>query len=82
MIRLRTTAIALSSALLTTRAGFCAAHRLICAKMVRGVVEAVRIMRNQPSETAAIMKAQFGAYDDKALRMAYDMMKAMIPDSL
>ena len=69
-----------SSMLFLARADFCAAHRPICEKMVRGVIEATRIIRNQPSETFAIMKARFGAYDDKALRAAYDMMKAMTPE--
>ncbi len=69
-----------SATLLLTRADFCAAHRSICEKMVRGVVEATRIIRNQPSETLAIMKARFGTYDDKVLRAAYDMVKAMTPD--
>ena len=66
--------------LLVTRADFCGAHRPICEKMVRGVVEAARIIRKQPSETLAIMKARYGAYDDKVLRAAYDMAKAMTPD--
>ena len=70
----------IAATLLLTRAGFCAAHRPICEKMVRGIVEATRIIRNQPSETLAIMKARFGTYDDKVLRAAYDMVKAMTPD--
>jgi len=70
----------LSSALLMTRAGFCAEQRSICEKMVHGVVEATRIIRNQPPETLAIMKARFGTYDDKVLRAAYDMAKTMTPD--
>ena len=69
-----------SSTLLLTRADFCAAHRSICEKMVRGVVEATRIIRHQPSEALAILKARFGAYDDKALSAAYDMLRAMTPD--
>ncbi len=69
-----------SSALLLTRADFCVAHRTICEKMVHGFVEATKIIRNQPTETLAIMKARFGTYDDKVLRAAYDMMKATTPD--
>ncbi len=70
----------LSSVLFVTRADFCAPHRTICEKMVRGVVEATRIIRTEPSQTIAIMKARFGTYDDKVLRAAYEMMKAMTPD--
>ena len=69
-----------ASALFVTRADFCAAHRSICEKMVRGIVEATRIIRNQPSETLAIMKARFGTYDDKVLRAAYEMIRATTPD--
>ena len=66
--------------LLVARADFCAAHRPICEKMVRGFVEAARIIRNQPAETLAIMKARYGSYDDKVLRAAYEMEKAMTPE--
>ncbi len=69
-----------SSALLLARADFCAPHRSICEKMVRGIVEATRMIRNQPTETLAIMKARFGTYDDKVLAAAYEMMKATTPD--
>jgi len=62
---------------LLTRADFCAAHRPICEKMVHGIVEATRIIRTQPSETLVMMKARFGAYDDKVLRADYEMVKAM-----
>ena len=70
----------ISSALLMTRADFCAPHRSVCAKMVQGFVAATRIVRTQPEETLAIMKARYGTYDDKVLNAAYEMVRAMTPD--
>ncbi len=69
-----------SSTLFLSRASFCAAQRPICEKMVQGVVDAVRIIRTQPAETLAILKARFPAYDEKVLNAAYEMVKAMTPD--
>jgi ABC-type nitrate/sulfonate/bicarbonate transport system substrate-binding protein len=69
-----------SAALLLTRAHYCDEHRSICAKMVEGVVAATRIIREQPKEALAVMKAHFGTYDDKVLEASYVMTKAMTPD--
>ncbi len=69
-----------SANVLLARAGFCAAQRSVCEKMVQGVVEATRIIRNQPAETLAIMKARFATYDEKVLSAAYEMVRAMTPD--
>ncbi len=66
-----------SAALLLARADFCAAHRSICTKMVHGVLAATKFIRAHPRETLAIMKAHFGAYDDKVLEASYEMVKAM-----
>jgi hypothetical protein len=48
--------------------------------MVAGVVAATRLIREQPKEALAVMKAHFGTYDDKVLEAAYDMTRAMTPD--
>jgi NitT/TauT family transport system substrate-binding protein len=70
-----------SSSLLLTRAQFCVEHRSICAKMVHGVVLAIRFIRDHPEESIAVMKARFGTYDDRVLAAAYAMVKAMTPAS-
>lgn len=69
-----------SASLLLTRADFCKANRPICEKMVHGVVEAIAIIRHQPEESLAIMKARFGSYDNKVLNAAYEMVRAMTPE--
>ncbi len=70
-----------SSSLLLARADFCATHQSICEKTVHGVVEAIQIIRHDQAATLAIMRARFPAYDDKVLLAAYEMVKAMTPDS-
>lgn len=69
-----------SSALFVARAGFCAQQRAICEKMMRGIAEATRIIRNEPAQALAVAKARFGNYDDKVLQAAYEMVRAMTPD--
>ncbi len=69
-----------SAALLLTRAGFCTTQRPVCDKMVHGIVEATNIIRTQPADTLAILKARFGTYDEKVLNAAYEMVKAMTPN--
>lgn len=68
-----------SSALLLAKASFCPAHRSICAKMVHGVVEASQFINDHPQETLAILKKNFGQYDDKVLEASYEALKAMTP---
>ena len=68
-----------SSALLLTRAEMCQEHRSICAKMVRGIVEATKFIHDHPKESLAIMKAHFGHYDAKVLEAAYPMIETLTP---
>ncbi len=63
-----------SSALLLAKASFCPAHRSIC-----GVVEAAQFIHDHPQETLAILKKNFGQYDDKVLEASYEALKAMTP---
>ncbi len=72
----------ISPTLLVTRPDYCPAHRSICEKMGRGIADAARMIRTQRTEILAIMKARFGAYDDKVLGAAYDMAKAITPESV
>ena len=60
--------------------GLLPGHGSICAKMVQGVVEALRLIRTDRATALAVMKAHFGTYDDQVLGAAYDMLKAMTPD--
>jgi NitT/TauT family transport system substrate-binding protein len=68
-----------SSALLLTRANYCAEHRSICAKMVHGVFEATQFIRDNPAEALAVMKAHFGTYSDTVLKASLDVVQAMTP---
>jgi ABC-type nitrate/sulfonate/bicarbonate transport system substrate-binding protein len=71
----------ISATMLLTRADFCAQQKTVCEKATQGIVAAMGIIRTQPSQTLAIMKTRFPAYDDKVLAAAYEMVKAMTPDS-
>lgn len=68
------------SALLLAKTEFCPAHVSICAKMVEGVVAALRLIRTDRATALRVMKAHFGTYNDQVLAAAYDMLKDMIPD--
>lgn len=68
------------SSLLLAKTEFCPEHRSICAKMVQGVVAALRIIRTDRATALQVMKAHFGTYDDRVLAAAYDMLKDMTPD--
>jgi ABC-type nitrate/sulfonate/bicarbonate transport system substrate-binding protein len=69
-----------SAALLLAKTEFCPAHVSVCAKMVQGVVAALRLIRTNRAVALAVMKAHFGTYDDQVLAAAYDMLKAVTPD--
>jgi ABC-type nitrate/sulfonate/bicarbonate transport system substrate-binding protein len=69
-----------SAALLLARADYCAAHHDICAAMVGGVVEALKIIREDRDGAIAIMKAHFPGFDDKVMEAAYVMLRDMTPD--
>jgi NitT/TauT family transport system substrate-binding protein len=68
-----------SSALLLARGSFCPEHRSICVKMVHGVVEAAKFIHDHPKETLAILKKNFGKYDDNVLQASYEALRAMTP---
>jgi len=68
-----------ASALLLARADFCAAHRSVCTKMVRGVAAATKLIRERPADALAVMKAHFGTYSDAVLAASLDMVRAMTP---
>lgn len=68
-----------SSALLLTRAGFCAAHRSICMKLVHGIAEASAFVHDHPEETLAVMKRHFGTYSDAVLGASYAELRPMMP---
>jgi ABC-type nitrate/sulfonate/bicarbonate transport system substrate-binding protein len=69
-----------SSSLLLARADYCPAHGSVCAKMVAGVVEALRLIRTDRATALKVMKAHFGTYGDQVLAAAYDMLKDLTPD--
>ena len=66
-----------ANGLLATRGDFCAGHKSVCEKMVHGLYEATRIIRNDPQTSLAVIKAHFGTYDDKVLEAAYETVKAL-----
>ncbi len=68
-----------SSGLVLARADFCPTHRSICTKFVHGIVRALAFMRTHRTETLAIMKKHFSAFDDKVLEASYDALMAMQP---
>ena len=67
-----------SSALLLTRADFCAEHHSICQKMVHGIVQATKFIHEHKPETLAIIKKNF-KLDDKVVEASYEALKAMTP---
>jgi ABC-type nitrate/sulfonate/bicarbonate transport system substrate-binding protein len=68
-----------SSGLVLTRADFCPAHRSICTKFIGGIVAALDFIRHHRTETLAIMKKQFSAFNDKVLDASYDALVAIQP---
>jgi NitT/TauT family transport system substrate-binding protein len=60
-----------SSGLVLARADFCPAHKSICTKFMRGIVNALTFIKTHKTETLAIMKKHFSAFDDKVLAAAY-----------
>jgi NitT/TauT family transport system substrate-binding protein len=68
-----------SSGLVLARADFCPAHKSICTKFMRGVVDALTFIKTHKTETLAIMKKHFSAFDDKVLTAAYDDEVAIQP---
>jgi ABC-type nitrate/sulfonate/bicarbonate transport system substrate-binding protein len=69
-----------SSGLVLARADFCPAHKSICTKFMNGVVAALKFIKTNKTETLAIMKKHFGAFDDKVLAAAYEDGIAIQPD--
>jgi ABC-type nitrate/sulfonate/bicarbonate transport system substrate-binding protein len=61
----------ISSGLVLARADFCPAHKSICVKFMRGVVDALTFIKTHKTETLAIMKKHFSSFDDKVLAAAY-----------
>jgi NitT/TauT family transport system substrate-binding protein len=68
-----------SSGLVLARADFCPAHKSICTKFMHGVVAALTFIKTHKTETLAIMKKHFSAFDDKVLAAAYDDEVAIQP---
>jgi hypothetical protein len=61
------------------RADFCPAHKSVCTKFMRGIVNALTFIKTHKTETLAIMKKHFSAFDDKVLAAAYDDEVAIQP---
>jgi ABC-type nitrate/sulfonate/bicarbonate transport system substrate-binding protein len=68
-----------SSGLVLARADFCPAHKSICTKFMRGVVDALTFIKTHKTETLAIMKKHFSAFDEEVLSAAYDDEVAIQP---
>ena len=68
-----------SSGLVLARADFCLAHKAICTKFMHGVVAALAFIKTRKTETLAIMKKHFSAFDDKVLAASYDDEVAIQP---
>jgi NitT/TauT family transport system substrate-binding protein len=68
-----------SSGLVLARADFCPAHKSICTQFMHGVVAALTFIKTHKTETLAIMKKHFSAFDDKVLAAAYDDEVAIQP---
>ena len=70
-----------ANGMLLARADFCAGHQSVCEKMVHGLYEATRIIRNDPRTSLAVIKAHFGGYDDKVLQASYETVKTMTAEN-
>jgi ABC-type nitrate/sulfonate/bicarbonate transport system substrate-binding protein len=70
-----------SGSLLLARADFCAKSRSVCEKMVHGLYEAVRTIRNDSNTSLAVMKTGFGTYTEKVRESAYETLKSITPDN-
>jgi ABC-type nitrate/sulfonate/bicarbonate transport system substrate-binding protein len=68
-----------SSGLVLARADFCPAHRSICMKFMHGIVDALTFIKTHKTETLAIMKNHFSAFDEKVLAASYDDEVAIQP---
>ena len=68
-----------SSGLILTRADFCPTHKSVCTKFMHGVVAALTFIKTHKTETLAIMKKHFSAFDDKVLAASYDDEVAIQP---
>ena len=68
-----------SSGLILARADFCPAHKSVCTKFMHGIVAALTFIKMHKSETLAIMKKHFSAFDGNVLSASYDDEVAIQP---
>jgi NitT/TauT family transport system substrate-binding protein len=65
--------------LIVTRPDFCREKRDICVKMGRGIVSAIRFIRDHPDETLALLKPRFPQLSEAALAAAFDAYRGATP---
>jgi ABC-type nitrate/sulfonate/bicarbonate transport system substrate-binding protein len=65
----------IAASMMMARADYCGDHAAVCAAMVGGVVDAIRLMRDDPKRAFAVMKSRFGTYDDKVLEASFDVLE-------
>lgn len=65
--------------LIVTRPDFCRENRSICVKMGRGIVAAIRFIREHPDETLALLKPHFPQLGEAALAAAFNSYRAATP---
>lgn len=69
-----------AASMLLARADYCDGHRAICAAIVHGLVEGIRIIRNDPAQSMVVLKAHFSTYTEPVLKASYDVMRIMSVD--
>jgi NitT/TauT family transport system substrate-binding protein len=70
----------IAASMVMARADYCKDHDATCAVMIHGIVEAIKLIENDPKEAMAAMKKHFPDYDEKVLAMSYDALKAVTSD--
>jgi ABC-type nitrate/sulfonate/bicarbonate transport system substrate-binding protein len=66
-----------AASMVMARADYCDSHAAVCAAMIHGIVEAIKIIEDDPTAAMAAMKKHFPDYDEKVLAMSYDALKAV-----
>src|SRR3954463_1529404 len=66
-------------ATLITKPETCDKRKSLCMKMGRAMAEAVTYLRDQPTETLALLKKRFATLDDKLLAAGFEQIRKATP---
>jgi ABC-type nitrate/sulfonate/bicarbonate transport system substrate-binding protein len=66
-----------AASMVMTRADYCDSHSAACAAMIHGIVQAIKIIEDDPKAAMVAMKKHFPDYEEKVLTMSYDALKAV-----